>query len=171
MKLVAVALTAAALTTACGYRVAGHADLLPREIKVIAVPAFANATTRYTLTQKLPLAITRELISRTRYKVVAEPDQADAVLEGTVINYISYPTVFDANNNRASGVQMILVLDVRLRDRRKGTLLFERAGMQVQNRYEISADQLAYFEESDAALERASQDVARTVVGAILENF
>jgi hypothetical protein len=157
--------------TACGYHIAGQADLLPNEIKVIAVPAFGNATTRYTLTQQLPQAITREFISRTRYKVVADPDEADAVLEGSVTNYFSYPTVFDASTGRASGVQLILVLDVRLRDRRKGAVLFERNSMQVQNRYEISADQLAYFEESDTALERASRDTARTLVSAILENF
>ena len=162
---------AAVLSVSCGYHVSGHADLMPAEIKAIAVPAFGNSTTRYTLTQRLPMAISRELINRTRYKVVAEPDEADAVLEGNVVNYFSYPTVFDPASGRASGVQLILVLDVRLRDRRKGTILFDRPAMQVQNRYEISADQIAYFEESDAALERASRDVARSVVSAMLENF
>ena len=171
MKSVAFAAAAASLITGCGYHVAGRADLLPDEIKVIAVPAFGNATTRYTLTQQLPQAIMREFISRTRYKVVADPEQADAVLEGSVNNYFSYPTVFDASTGRASGVQLILVLDIRLRDRHKGTVVFERNSMQVQNRYEISADQLAYFEESDTALERASRDTARTIVSAILENF
>lgn len=170
MKYIALGV-AAAVTVACGYHVSGHADLMPKEIKVIAVPAFGNATTRYTLTQRLPQAITRELINRTRYAVVADPEEADAVLEGTVVNYFSYPTVFDPRSGRASGVQLILVLDIRLRDRRKGTVLFERPSMQVQNRYEISADQQAYFEESDAALERTSRDVARSVVSAILENF
>lgn len=170
MKLAVIA-ALAAFTSGCGYHVSGHADLMPEDIKVIAVPAFGNATTRYTLTQRLPVAITREFISRTRYKVVAEPEGADAVLEGTVTNYFSYPTVFDPGTGRASGVQLILVLDIRLRDRRKGNVLFERPAMQIQNRYEISADQVAYFEESDAALERTSRDVARSVVSAILENF
>ena len=170
MKVLALGI-AAVVTVACGYHVSGHADLMPAEIKVIAVPSFGNATTRYTLTQRLPQAITRELINRTRYTVVADPEEADAVLEGTVVNYFSYPTVFDPGSGRASGVQLILVLDIRLRDRLKGTILFERPAMQVQNRYEISADQQAYFEESDAALERTSRDVARSVVSAILENF
>ena len=38
----------------CGYHTSGHADLLPKRIKTIAVPAFDNATTRYRLTGRGP---------------------------------------------------------------------------------------------------------------------
>jgi outer membrane lipopolysaccharide assembly protein LptE/RlpB len=162
----------AALTTAgCGYHVAGRADLLPKDLHAIAIPAFANATTLHGLTQSLPQAIGREFIRRTRYRIVPDPAEADATLEGAVLQYFSYPTVFDARTGRASGVQMILVLDVKLRDAKTGNVLFQRPAMQVQNHYEISSDQVAYFEESDAALERLSAEVARAVVSAILENF
>lgn len=171
MRFVVAVSLAALLCGGCGYHVAGRADLLPKEIRTIAVPAFANATTRYRLTQKLPRAITRELISRTRYKVVARPEDADAVLQGSVVSYYSYPTVFDAATGRASGIQLIVVLEVKLTRRDSGAVLFHRAGMQVQNRYEISTDQVAYFEESDTALERLSADVARALVSAIVENF
>lgn len=170
MRFAALA-AVAALAAGCGYRVAGRADLLPKELHAIAIPAFANATTLYTLTQSLPQAIGREFIRRTRYRIVADPAQADATLEGAVLQYFSYPTVFDARTGRASGVQMILVLDIKLRDVRTGAILFQRPAMQVQNHYEISSDQTAYFEESDAALERLSGEVARAVVSAILENF
>ena len=43
--------------------------------------------------------------------------------------------------------------------------------MEVRQRYEISVDQLQYFEESDIALDRVSREVARSVVSAILEAF
>ena len=159
------------LSCACGYHVAGRADLLPKEIRTIAVPAFENLTTRYRLTQSLPAAITREFLSRTRYRVTGEPDQADAILYGAVVNYFAYPTVFDPRTGRAAGVQMVVVLDVRLIERKTGRMLYQRSGWSVQQRYEISADQAAYIEESDAALERLSRDVARTLVSGILENF
>lgn len=171
MRLGVLATMAVLTTAGCGYHVAGRADLLPKELHAIAIPAFANATTLYTLTQSLPQAIGREFIRRTRYRIVADPAQADAMLEGAVLQYFSYPTVFDARTGRASGVQMILVLDIKLRDVRTGGILFQRPAMQVQNHYEISSDQTAYFEESDAALERLSGEVARAVVSAILENF
>jgi len=164
-------LAVALLNCACGYHVAGRADLLPRDLHVIAVPAFENLTTRHRLTQALPAAIARELIRRTRYQVVAEPEQADAILYGAVVNYFAYPTVFDPKTGRAAGVQMVVVLDVRLVERKTGRMLYQRSGWTVQERYEISADQAAYIEESDAALERLSREVARAVVSGILENF
>ena len=59
---------AALLAPGCGYHVSGHADTLPKTIKTIAIPAFSNATIRYRLTERLPAAITREFIGRTRYE-------------------------------------------------------------------------------------------------------
>ncbi len=168
---VAALTVAAALSCGCGYHVSGHADLLPKRIKTIAIPAFANLTTRYRLAQQLPGALTREFITRTRYQVVADPNLADAVLRGTVVNYTSYPTVLDPTTGRASSIQLNVVMQVTLTDRTTGAVLFSRPNLEVRERYEISVDPSAYLEESDAALERASRQVARAVVSAILENF
>jgi len=155
----------------CGYHVGGKADLLPKRIKTIAVPAFGNVTVRYKVSDRLAAAITRELISRTRYQVVADPNQADAVLTGAVTNFMAYPTIFDPVTGRASGVQVILFMQVYLTDRSTGAAIFQRPQMEFRERYEISVDQRAYFDESDMAMDRLSRDVARSVVSAILENF
>jgi hypothetical protein len=50
-------------------------------------------------------------------------------------------------------------------------VLFDRPGMEVRERYEISTDPLTYFDENEFAMRRLSQDVAKTIVSAILENF
>lgn len=155
----------------CGYHIAGRADRLPRELRTLAVPAFTNLTTRHRLTERLPQAITREFLARTRYQIVTDPDQADAVLRGVVVNYVSYPTVFDPATGRAVGVQMNLTLQITLTDRKSGAVLFSRPHLEVRERYEIAVDQRAYFDESEAALERLCRDVARQVVSAIVENF
>ncbi len=160
-----------AALSGCGYHTAGHADLLPKRIKTIAVPAFANDTTRYRLTGLLAKAIEREFISRTRYQVVADADQADAVLRGAVLTYSSYTTLYDPASGRASGLEMVVTLRITLTDRSTGQVLFTRPDMLVRERYEVSSDQRAYFEESDIALERMSRGVSRSVVSAVLENF
>jgi len=162
---------AALLATACGYHVAGRADLVPKNIQAIAIPAFSNVTTRYKLTDRLPEAISREFISRTRYRIVPDPTQADAVLNGAVLSYTSYPTIFDPVTGRASGVQLQVTLRVTLVERASGKILFNRPNMDVRERYQISTDPSVFFEESDAALDRAIQQTARQVVSSILENF
>jgi len=167
---VALALAAAA-SAGCGYRVAGRADLLPRNIHTIAVPAFANATTRYRLAEQLSVAIAHEFVTRTRYQIVSDVNSADAVLSGVISRYNAYPTAYDPATGRASAAQLSVTLDVELRDRSTGQTLFRRERMEFRERYEISVDADAYFEESDPALERLSRDVARTLVSAILERF
>ncbi|MBZ5576679.1 MAG: hypothetical protein LAP40_08995 [Acidobacteriia bacterium] len=157
--------------TGCGYHVAGRADLLPKNIKTIAVPAFGNLTTRYQLARLLPEDIAREFLSRTRYRVVADPAQADAVLSGAVINFVALPTTFDPATFRATGVQAVVTLRLQLTNRATGALILNRPAAEFRQSYEISLDPEKYFDESSTAMIRLSRDVARSVVSAVLENF
>jgi len=170
MKYALLALTLLALN-GCGYHVSGHADLLPSTIKTIAIPAVGNATNRYKLSDWLASTLTREFISRTRYRIVTDPGQADAMLRVVVINYYSYPVVSDQVTGRANSVQLSAILQINLTERATGKVLYTQPRMEVRQRYEISVDQLKYFEESDIALDRVSREVARSVVSAILEAF
>jgi hypothetical protein len=158
-----------AFTTGCGYHVSGHGDMLPKTIKTIAVPAFGNLTSRYKLARTLPSDITRELLSRTGYKIVADPNQADAVLTGTLHNFVAYPTI--SAGGRSTTVEAIVTLQLTLTNRATKAVLFSRPGAEFRERYEISIDPKAYFDESGTAMERLSKSVARSVVSAILEAF
>ena len=159
------------LLFSCGYHTGGRADLVPKTVHTIAIPAFTNLTTRYKLTDQLPEAIAREFISRTRYRIVPNPTAADAVLEGTVLGYTSFPTVFDPATSRASAVEVHVTMRLSLVERASGKTLYSRPNFEIRERYQISIDPTAFFEESDSALARASQQTARQVVSSILENF
>jgi hypothetical protein len=159
------------LLSACGYHVAGRGELLPKTVHTVAIPAFGNATIRYKLTDKLPEAITREFITRTRYRVVSDTNQADMILNGVVNSYSSYPVTFDPTTSRASTVEVHVTMQLKLTERATGKVLFDRPRLDVSERYEISQDPRQYFEESDDALNRASVAVAQQVVSAILNNF
>ena len=123
------------------------------------------------MTDQLPEAISREFITRTRYRVVSNPDTADAVLHGTVINYSFNPTIFDQVTGRAAFAEIHVTLAVTLTERATGKVLFSRPSFDVRETYQISPDPVQYFEESEPALRRAGQQVARSVVSAVLENF
>ena len=161
----------ACVLSSCGYHVAGHADLLPKTIKTIAVPAFGNASIRYKLSDQLSEAVKREFIAQTHYKMVSDPGQADAILQGAVGTYASYPILFDSVTSRAAAVQVIVTLQVKLVERATGKVLFTRPNLQVSEQYQISLDPGQYFDESDTALARASKIVAQQIVTAILNDF
>ena len=153
----------------CGYRVGGKAETLPQTLHTIAIPAFKNTTTKYKLTGLLPQSIAREFNTRTHYRVVSDRQQADAILEGTLVRYYSSPTVYDPATSRSSGVQVNVWMTLVLRERASGKELFRRNNLEFRERYEITGDQQSYIDESDAALARLSQAVARQVVSTILE--
>jgi len=164
-------LVLAVALSGCGYHVVGHANVLPKTIKIIAVPEFGNGTPQYRLPVLITADVTRELISRTKYSVVADQSLADASLIGAVTNFSNYPVIFDPSSNRATMVQVVVQLQLTLTDRHTGKVLFSRTGFEVRERYEVALDPQQYFDENGTAMQRLSRDVARSVVSAILESF
>lgn len=164
----ALALSAAG----CGYHVAGQAALMPKNIQTIAIPAFRNLTTgRAKLSRLITAEVSREFTSRTHYTIVTQPEQADAVLVGTLSSFNGFPIISDPASGRATGIQVVATLQITLTDRHTGKTIFSRVNYEFRERYEVSLDPQAYFDESGTAIERLSRDVARSVVTAILENF
>ena len=131
---------------------------------------FGNGTTQYKLSTYLSEAVSRELIARTSYTLVADPAKADATLSGGIANIFTNATVADPVTGRGTGAQIIVLLQVRLVGK-DGKVLFTRPNLEFRDRYEIGVDPKQYLDESQAALGRLSKDVARTVVSAILESF
>jgi outer membrane lipopolysaccharide assembly protein LptE/RlpB len=170
VKRLVLPLVCAVALAGCGYHVAGVTNLLPAEIHTIAVVPWGNASMQYKLADYLAEAVSREMTTRTRYRIIADPAKADAVLSGSVVNLFSGATVADPISNRSTGAQLFVQVQVRLMDK-NGKILFERPNVEFRERYEISVDPKQYFDESGAALARLSRDVARTVVSAVLENF
>lgn len=164
-------LALALLSTGCGYHISGQGDLLPKTIKTIAIPGFRNNTNRYQLARLIPTDMTHEFITRTKYQIVGDPAQADAVLEGTLLSFVAYPTVTDPASGRATGAQVIVSLAVTFTERATGKVLYSNTGMEYRERYQISTNPQEYFDESGTAIQRVAQDVSQSVVTAILEKF
>ena len=154
----------------CGYHVAGRGDQIPKEVHTIAVLPFSNATSRYKLEQHLTRAITHEFITRTRFRILPEDHGADATLRGAVTNLFITPVIFDPASGRATSIQVIAQFQVTLADR-AGRVLYQNQNYEWRERYEVAVDPKTYFDESELAMDRLSQSVARNLVSAILERF
>ncbi len=155
----------------CGYHVGGTADLIPKNVRTIAIPPFSTLTTRYTLTDDLPRQIGREFSARTRFIIVNRPAEADAVLNGTINSAFAVPTIYDPGSGKATSVQVVVNLTVKLLDQRTGKLLYSRANWGIREDYELAVDPHQFFNESGPALDRLSGDVARDLVSGVVENF
>ena len=154
----------------CGYHVSGKGDLMPKDVHTIYIAPFENATSHYRLTDAIPEAISRELIARTRYRLVKRPEDADAALKGSVISFGSFAIMTDTTTGRAVALQVSARIQVTLTDR-ASKVLYTHPAWDFHQRYQLSTNAPTYFDESGAAELRMSQDIASAVVSGILENF
>lgn len=157
--------------SACGYRVAGRGNALPAEWKTIAIPALKNRTTTYRIEQRLTQALVREMLARTRYRIVPDEKQADAVLRGEVTGLETSAVLFDTTTNRATTMLVTMRLQVRLVDLGSQKTVYENNDFLFREEYEISTNIPSFFEEQGPALDRLARDFAGTLVSALLENF
>ena len=168
----ATVIAGAILAAGCGYHLGGQGDLIPKDVKTIAIPAFTNSTVQYQAANLLTADVVREFHARTHYTIVTDKGHADAVLTGTVVNFgVLGGITTDPVTGRATSSQIVLTVQFALTDRRTGKVIYQRSGYEFRTRYEISTSLPSYFDESSPAIKRVSQDAAKAVVTSILEAF
>jgi outer membrane lipopolysaccharide assembly protein LptE/RlpB len=171
-RLSAIAILASLVALAgCGYHTAGHATQMPASLRSIAVPVFVNQTQTYRIEQMLTRDVVREFLARTPYRISNDAGQsADAVLKGTVVSAQAAPLTYDAQTGRISSAVVTVSMKISLIDH-KGQVLFENQNYTFRQQYQVSRETNTFFEEETPALQRMSQDFARTLVSDILEAF
>jgi outer membrane lipopolysaccharide assembly protein LptE/RlpB len=159
-----------ALSCGCGYHTVGKSNLLPADLRTLAVPAFVNQTQTYSIEQMLTSAVVQEFATRTNYRITADPSSADAVLHGTVLSSYTTPLTYDSKTGRAATVLVIVSMNVQLTDR-KGRVLYQNPAYTFREQYQVSEELSSFFEEDSPAFRRLSRDFARTLVANVLEAF
>ncbi len=182
-RALALAIVSVLLISGCGYHLAGHNSTLPKSIHVIAVPALENKTTSYRLEQKLTAATVHEFLAKTSYKVVSNPEDADAVLRGKVVSLEAVPLLFDTTTGRATTMLVTVKCEVTFTETATQKVLYHTDNFVFRNEYEIAASTANsagqtdlttlknFFEERDPALDRMAQDFAAHLVAAVIENY
>jgi lipopolysaccharide assembly LptE-like protein len=161
-----VALVIAGFISGCGYTVGGN---LPPHITTVAVPMFANQTPRPGIEITVTRAIVEAFSVDGRLRVVT-PAQADAVLEGAVVDRQLLSIAFDPKAN-VQQFRLVLTLNIRFRDVRKNTVLFEQKSMQEQSDFRVQGAVSSTIAVEDTAENAATAEIARTVVNLAVQRF
>ncbi|MGB8525068.1 MAG: LptE family protein [Candidatus Acidiferrales bacterium] len=164
-------LAAALSVVSCGYHVAGRVSNLPSEWKTIAVPTFKNDTTRYRIEQRFTESVIKQFLQRTKYKIVQNAEEADAVLHGEVISIETNPLIFNATTGQVTMSLVTVHTKVLLVDNQTQKVVYKNDDMVFRDEYQISTDAREFFEEQDPALERMARDFAAQLVSNVVETF
>jgi hypothetical protein len=174
----AVAMGCAAASASCGYALAGQGNFLPAYIRTIGIPTFTNLTAYFDIAQIATDKVRTEFIARGKYKVAPEAAGVDAVLNGAITSISIVPTAFGAGQ-QASRYVITVTANVELRDTQKNTVLWSNPSIAVREEYDaanssasdVVIDPSAFFNQETNAVQRITDEFARTVVSSILEAF
>ena len=173
----AAAVVAVALTGAgCGYALAGRGSFLPDYIRVVAIPQLQNNSTFFQVEQVLTEKIRTEFIGRGKYNVVTDVTGADAVVSGAVLGISVQPIGF-TDQQLASRYLFTLTMRIQFIDTMTGQPLWSNDSLTFREEYDLTTrsntalDGAAFITQERSSFDRISDDVARTVVTAILEAF
>lgn len=159
-----------ATTAAVGCYKPAVANRLPLDIGSVAVLTLENHTSRFAVEQVLTRSLVRSFVEKTRYRVLRDSTDADAVLSGAISRLTASPVTFGIGS---FGTTFLVTLTARveLKDQRSGKTLFKNDRFTFREQYVINVDVDNFFSEQNPALERIAGDFAASVVTSVLENF
>ena len=145
------------LAPACGVystkgRTAGN-------IKKVAVPNLSNETAQPDIESDITTNLRNGLIKDNTLKVVAE-NEADAVLEGTVVDYKNVPFTFNAEL-QAEQYRLVIVLNVSLFNPKDNTYIWKDRRIDAHSDYYLETT-------TDRTYDRALEEVYKDIVEGIL---
>lgn len=151
----------------CGYystsgRTAG-------DIKKIAVPYFENETSEPDIEIEITQKIIDGLIKDITLKVVSE-GEADAILEGKVIEYKNVPFTFSENTGeiQAEQYRLIIGLSVSLFNKKQNDYIWEAKKITAHGDYFLESTTDQTYEK---ALENIYSDIVESILNSTVQEW
>ncbi|PYM08318.1 MAG: hypothetical protein DMD82_03065 [Candidatus Rokuibacteriota bacterium] len=160
------AAVACLLTAGCGYSVTSN---LPPHIRTVAVPIFANRTQEPAVENLISRAVVEAFTTNSGLRV-ANPEDADAILEGEIVGYQLQPLAF----NQAANVReyrLVVTLNLRFKDVRTNELLLDEKGIQEKADFRAASDVAVSIASEQSALRQAATDIGRAIVNLAIDRF
>lgn len=125
-------------TAGCGYRLIGTQIRYPEGIRSVEVGPFENRSREFGLDRILAFAFEREFHRRGVLRLVEQPGSSDAVLSGTIRQFVADPVAFDARDE-ALQYEAELVIDLLLRRQSDGKILWQASNLRHVEDYTVAA--------------------------------
>jgi len=158
--------------SSCGYGFTPVGGVVPEGARALAIPVFLNNTREPYADVEVTKAAVDEFFADGRLKIVSL-EAADLVLKGTVIRFEMIPQSYTADSY-VQQYQVRIIVDVRLEDARSRQVLWQENGLSsvFVSSYPVAIGDITITKiAKEAALKKASKDVAWTIRSRVLEGF
>ena len=100
---------------------------------------------------------------------MANPADADAILEGAITLYETTPVQFTAAG-RASRVEASVTVQATLRDRSNDAILWSQSGLIFRGQYNVE-ETGQFFDQESINMDQIARGAAEAVITSIFEGF
>ena len=146
--------------TGCGY---SSKELFPTQYQTVASPRFENRTFYRGLEFELAEALTKQIESRTPYKIVA-PGSAQTILEGTITDVQQTQLSRRRPGGVPQEVELTVTVDFVWKDLTSGEVITDRRGFVSVGRHVPTSGIGEPFEIAQhQAIERLARDIVSTM--------
>jgi outer membrane lipopolysaccharide assembly protein LptE/RlpB len=148
----------------CGYSTKGRTA---KDIKSIAVPFFSNRTPEPNLEIEVTEQIIDNLIEDNTLKVISE-DDADAVLEGSIVTFTNLPFSFNQELN-AEEYHVVITVQVRLFGRKQNAVIWDTKTIKGDGSYFLNESDEGFTFES--ALDEAINEITDRIINLTVQDW
>lgn len=165
--LAGVAIVLCAVTAGgCGYSLRGT---LPTHLKTVGVPIFSNLTSEPAIDGFLTRAVVEAFSTNGRLRVV-RPEDADAVLTGSIVGFDVSPIAFDPSANIVL-YRVTITMNLSFRDARANALLWQQIGLTEKSDFRVAGQVSQTIGREQVVVQQAAVEIARNIVTLAVDRF
>jgi hypothetical protein len=150
----------------CGYSLRTS---MPAGIKTIHVPVLENRTAEPGIEDFITSALIQAVVG-TGVRIVNTDAEADASLEGAIVEYRLVSLSFDSSSNVTS-YRLIIALALTFKDLKQNKVIWKQDRVEEQADFVVSGQVTQTLAREQVAVQRAAVDVARAIVSFAFEGF
>ncbi len=160
----------ALIVSACGYALVGRGTNVPEDVRKVYLSPFENRTQRQQVDQFVTEAIAEELVTRRRFDMVGNLEEADADLSGAVAAFGLTPITFD-DQGRATEYELSITAQVLFRRVPGDEVIWRAEQYLFRETYEVELGEGGFLDREEVAIRDAAERFAETMVSDLLEGF
>lgn len=164
--VLALAALAAGLA-GCGYSLRAN---LPPGIRTIHVPVLENRTQEPGIEDFITQALTQAVVTGGRLRIATNAREADASLEGAIVEYRLTSLAFDSSAN-VTQYRLVIGLSLTFRDLRQNRVIWKQDRLEERADFQVAGQVTQTLAREELAVRQAAVDVARAIVSFAFEGF
>lgn len=150
----------------CGYSLRAS---LPPGVRSVHVPVLENKTAEPGIEDFITQALTQAVV-QTGARIARNAQEADASLEGAIVEYRLISLSFDSSANVTS-YRLIIGLSLTLKDLKENKIIWKQDRIEERADFQVAGQVTQTLAREQVAVQRAAVDVARAIVSFAFEGF